>query len=108
MTAKLVAVSVVTTLILIAVGVAVFFFLVLGMNGVSERRAMPVFIGYFVLAFFTLLVSAAASGWGAGRLARATQWPLWAVGPMAVLVVSAAGGGALFLGSMVLLVVLVA
>lgn len=107
MTVKLVAVSLVTALVLLAVGVVVFFFLMLGMNGVQERKAEVVFVGFFVLTFITLLVATVGSGWGAGRLASATAWPLWAVGPLAVLVVSAAGGAVIFLGSLVILAVVV-
>ena len=107
MTAKLVGISIVTLLVLVAVGVVVFFFLMLGMNGVSGRKAEPVFIGYFVLAFFTLLVSAAASGWGARSLTRATSWPLWVTGPLAVVIVSVVGALTLFLGGTFIMVVLI-
>lgn len=107
MTAKLIGISIVTLLVLVAVGVVVFFFLMLGMNGVSERKAEPVFIGYFVLAFFTLAACAVTSGWGAGRVARAKAWPLWAVGPVAVLLFSVAGGAALFFGGILIMVVFI-
>ena len=107
MTAKLVGISIVTLLILVAVGVVVFFFLMLGMNGVSGRKAEPVFLGYFVLAFFTLAVSAVASGWGTGRVAQATAWPLWVTGPLAVLLVSVVGGLTLFLGGVLIMAVLI-
>lgn len=107
MTVKLVVVSAVTALALLAVGVVTFFFLMLGMNGVHERKAEVVFAGFFVLTFLTLLVAAVASGWGAGRLAHATSWPMWAAGPLAVLVVSVAGGALIFFGSIVILAVVV-
>lgn len=107
MTAKLIGISIITTLIVVAVGVVVFFFLMLGMNGVHERKANVVFLGYFVLAFFTLAVSAAASGWGAGRVARAMAWPLWVTGPLAVLLVSIAGGATLFFGGVLIMAILI-
>lgn len=48
-----------TTLILnIAVGVAVFFFLVLAMNGFSESDANPGFVTYIFLAVIVTLVNA--------------------------------------------------
>ena len=108
MTAKLVGVSVITTLILLAVGVIVFFFLMLGMNGVHERKANVVFLGYFVLAFFTLLTCAVTSGWGAGRVARATRWPLWVTGPLAVALFSVAGGALLFFGGVIIMAIFIA
>ena len=107
MTAKLVVVSVFTALAIAAVGVGVFFFLMLGMNGMTERQAAPVFVGYFILGLFTLVAAAAASAWGAGYVTRRAGWSLWVTGPLAVFVVSAAGGALLFLGSIVLLAVLV-
>ena len=107
MTAKLVGISIVTTLVLVAVGVVVFFFLMLGMNGVSGRKAEPVFIGYFVLAAFTLLACAVTSGWGAGRVARATARPLWVIGPLTILLVSVAGGALLFFGGVIIMVIFI-
>ncbi len=108
MTAKLVGVSVITTLILLAVGVIVLFFLMLGMNGVSGPKSTPVFAGYLLLAAFTLLVCAVASGWGAGRVAGASGWPMWVVGPLAVVLFSVAGGALLFFGGVIIMAIFIA
>ena len=105
MTAKVIAVAVSTAVLILAVAVVLLIFLVIGMNGFSERQANPIFIGFFVMTAVVVLISGALSGWGSKRLAERMRWPMMGAGALCVVVMSVAGGLALVAGSFLLLVI---
>jgi hypothetical protein len=55
MLAKSVAVAVSTALVILLSAACLLFLLMIGMNGVQERKATPIFIGYFVLTTIVLI-----------------------------------------------------
>lgn len=69
MTAKVVA-FLITLILNIAIGVAVFFFLLLAMNGYSESDANYGFITYIVLAILVSLLMAALAAAAAHLLMK--------------------------------------
>lgn len=103
--AKLVGISIITTVLLLLIGVAVFFFLMLGMNGMQGHEATPVFVGYLMLLGLTLLGCGIGSGWAAGALERSRGWSMWAVAPLVIFVMTAAGGVTLFFGGIIIMVI---
>lgn len=62
---------------LLAVGVAVFFFLLLGLNGVSEAKGGQALVAYLVLLLATLVAGAWGSHWSVRTLATQMNWSLW-------------------------------
>ena len=98
--------SVITALIMSALGVFGFFTLMLGMNGVHESKAMPIFVGYVVLAVLAAVGFALVSGWGVKAFSTLTRWPAWAASPLLVVAASALGGVALFVCMTLLIIVL--
>jgi hypothetical protein len=102
-TAKVIAVAVSTALIILAVAALLLFMLLIGMNGVQERKATPIFIGYFVMTAVVTVISGALSGWGSRRLSSRLKWPMLVTGPLSVLVMSVAGALALVAVSFLLL-----
>jgi hypothetical protein len=101
--AKVIAVALSTALIILAVAALLLFMMMLGMNGVQERKATPVFIGYFVMTAAVVAISSALSGWGSRKLATRLNWPMLAAGPLSVLTMSVAGALALVAGCFLLL-----
>jgi hypothetical protein len=102
--AKVIAVAVSTALIILAAAAFIMFMLMIGMNGVQERKATPIFIGYLVMVAAVVLISGALSGWGSKKLAVRMKWPMLAAGTLSVLAVSLAGSLALVAGCFLLLV----
>ncbi|HEV2763010.1 MAG TPA: hypothetical protein VGV38_08450 [Pyrinomonadaceae bacterium] len=98
--------SVVTALIMLALGVFGFFTLLLGMNGVHESKATPIFVGYVVLAVLVVVGFALLSGWGVKAFSTLTGWPAWAATPLLVVAASALGGVALFVCMTVVIIAL--
>jgi hypothetical protein len=103
--AKVIAVALSTALIILAAAAFLLFMLMVGMNGVQERKATPIFIGYLVMVAMVVLISGALSGWGSKKLAARMRWPMLAAGTLSVLTVSLAGTLALVAGCFLLLVV---
>lgn len=106
MTAKVIAVAVSTALLILAAAAFILLMLMIGMNGVQERKATPIFIGYLLMVGAVVLISSTLSGWGSKKLATRMRWPMLAAGTLSVLTVSLAGALALVAGCFLLLVVL--
>jgi hypothetical protein len=103
--AKVIAVALSTALIVLAAAALLLFMMVVGMNGVQERKASPIFIGYFAMTAAVVAISSALSGWGSRKLAARMEWPMLAAGPLSVMAMSAAGALALVGGCFLLLVI---
>ncbi|HYN86634.1 MAG TPA: hypothetical protein VER32_15400 [Pyrinomonadaceae bacterium] len=99
------AVGTVTALLMVAASAVGFFFMLLALNGFSERQASPLIAAYTALAILCALVAAVASGWGAKALARAANWSMWAAAPLAVVGACVAGLAVLFVGCFLILLV---
>ena len=106
MTIRILATSVITTLVVFAFGVFGFFALMLGLNGVSEAKAMPIFVGYFVLLVFVVAGLAVLSGWCVSAFSKLTAWPAWAAVPLVVVSASALSAVTYFFGIVFLTIVL--
>ncbi len=102
---QLFAVAVVTAILMLAASALGLFMMILGLNGFSGSEARPMLVAYIALAVMSIVVAAAASGWGAKALASATRWSMWAAGPLAVAVVCVAGCVVLVAGCFVILVI---
>ena len=104
MNVRVVAVVLVTAAALLGFGVAWLFFLLLAMNGFSERQAQPVFVGYFAIAALVVAACPALAGWAAAALPRRLDWPGWVIGGLSA-VVASVGGALLLAGGGILLLV---
>jgi hypothetical protein len=74
---------------LLLFGAALFFVLIVAMNGFQEPAATVILAAYLVL----LLTAIGSSIWSSRRglryLARRTQWPAWLSGPLVLVTVLA-------------------
>lgn len=95
----------VAAILMVAVGVVGFFFLLLALNGFSGRQAEPLLAAYIALAVLCVIGAAVATGFGARALARKARWSMWAAAPLAVVAASLGGLGVLVAGSFVILLV---
>ncbi|HEX5707559.1 MAG TPA: hypothetical protein VFX96_09705 [Pyrinomonadaceae bacterium] len=102
---QLVAVGVVTAVLMLAAGALGLFMMIIGLNGFSESEATPMLVAYIALALLSVVVAAAASGWGARALASATRWSMWAAAPLTVALVCVAGIVVLAVGWFVIILV---
>ena len=100
------ATSFTTALVVFAFGVFGFFTLMLGLNGVSESKATPIFIGYFVLLVFVVVGFALLSALGVNAFSRLTAWPAWAAVPVVVVAASALSAVTYFFGVLFLTIAL--
>ena len=103
---RMLAASVITTLVVFAFGVFGFFTLLVGLNGVSESKAVPIFIGYFVLLVLVVAGFALLSAWGVNAFSKLTAWPAWAAVPVVVVSASALSAVTYFFGVVFLTIVL--
>ena len=90
MTAKIVA-FVITLLTNIAIGVAVFFFMLLAMNGFQESDATYGLVTYIVLALVISLAMSTAA-WFAVRYLQTREFRGWIAALIAVPAFSIIGG----------------
>lgn len=104
-TARLIAVIVTTLVGVLMPAAAMLAFLVLGMNGFSERQGERVFVAYAAVVLFTLIAECAAAA-RIDRWARtATTWPAWAIVPSIAFAMAIAAAVVLFISAMVLMMV---
>jgi hypothetical protein len=97
-------------LILLLVGVILFFIMLVLLNGFSSDSGGKMLITYLIFLVVTLLGSIWASRWGVQALALRTNWPLWISGFVAITATVAIATGfllfditmILFIGSEVL------
>ena len=91
MTAKIIA-FVITLLTNIAIGVAVFLFMMIAMNGFNESDAYYGFGAYIALALLVSFAMSAAAAFSVHLLTR-REFRGWVAGVIAVPVFSIIGGG---------------
>lgn len=101
---KLIVVSLITALIMIAFGVFWMFAWLIGTNGYSESKGGTILALNLLMVILSVVVSSAASGFLTKILQAKTQWSVFIAAPLTIIAVIAVSVSALFIGS--LLVVL--
>ena len=103
--AKVAAASLATAAVAVGAAVVWLFFLVLAMNGFSERQARPVFVGHFLIAGAAVVLASVAAGWGAAALPRRFGWNGWAASLACTAASSLAAVAAIVVAGILLLIV---
>ena len=100
---KTLIVSVVTALLMIAIGVFWMFMWLVGTNGYSESKGGMILVSNLVLVISSVVGSTAASGWLASRLKPREGWPTWVLALLVVFGVVAVAVILLFVGSLLII-----
>jgi hypothetical protein len=85
MTGKLWLVGGGTALLALALGVFMFFGMLVGLNGYSGEQGGAILLAYALSMILTLGLSVWVSVVGAQALAARTTWSFWLLGPLSVL-----------------------
>jgi hypothetical protein len=100
---KLIIVSLVTALIMIAFGVFWMFMWLVGTNGYSEAKGGTILVANLVLVILSIFVSSAASSILTKMLQAKTGWSIFAAAPLVTVTVIAVSVFALFVGSLIVI-----
>jgi hypothetical protein len=85
MTRKLWLVGGGTAVLALALGVLMFFGMLVGLNGYSGEQGGAILLAYACSMILTLALSVWGSVAGAHALAARTGWSFWLLGPLSVL-----------------------
>lgn len=102
---KTLIVSLVTALLMIAIGIFWMFIWLVGTNGYGESKGTLILGGNLALVVLSVVVSGASSGWLANKLEARLGWPFWVAAPLAIFVAVAVSVVALFAGSVLIVLV---
>lgn len=92
-----VVVPFVTALVMLVVGALWMLTIFIGMNGFTEREAMPILVANFVLVILAIVISSVVSGLLADVLQKRSGLSPWLAGPLVIVVVTVAANIAIFL-----------
>lgn len=101
--AKLIVVSLLTALVMIAFGAFWMFMWLVGTNGYSEAKGGTILAANLVLVILSIVVSSAASAFLTGFLERKNGWSFFAAAPLSIVAVVAAAVAVLFVGSLIVI-----
>jgi hypothetical protein len=99
---KLIVVSLVTALIMIAFGVFWMFVWLIGANGYSEAKGGTILGLNLLLVILSVVVSSAASAFLTKTLEAKTGWSVFIAAPLTVVAVVVVSVLALFVGSLII------
>jgi hypothetical protein len=100
--AKLILVSLVTAVIMIAFGVFWMFVWLVGTNGYSEAKGGTILTLNLLMVILSVIVSSVASGFLTKVLQAKTGWSVFAVAPLTIIAVIAVSVFVLFVGSLLI------
>lgn len=100
---KLIVVSLITALIMIAFGVFWMFVWLIGTNGYSESKGGTILALNLLIVILSVVVSSAASGFLTKILQAKTQWSVFIAAPLTIIAVIAISVSALFIGSLLVI-----
>jgi uncharacterized membrane protein len=102
---KLIVVSLVTALIMIAFGVFWMFVWLIGTNGYSEAKGGTILVLNLLMVIFWVIISSVASGYLSEKLQKKTGLSFFIAAPLTILMVIAVAGIALFIGSIIVVII---
>jgi hypothetical protein len=102
---KLIVVSLITALIMIAFGVFWMFVWLIGTNGYSESKGGTILALNLLMVIFWVIISSVASGYLSAKLQKKTGLSFFIAAPLTILMVIAVAGIALFIGSIIVVIV---
>ncbi len=95
----------ITAVIMILFGVFWMFMWLIGTNGYGTSQGTTILLCILVLVLSSIAASSVASGWLAKELQTRTAWSPWATAPLAILAVTAVAVVALFVGSVIVVLI---
>ncbi|MBA3534275.1 MAG: hypothetical protein H0T73_20330 [Ardenticatenales bacterium] len=96
----------ITGVIALLLGALLFFMVILGLNGFTEKQAEPMLLATLVLILGNIVLSAWLSGWLTRMMQARTEVSMWLIGPLAVLGATLVGGMLLMVGIFIGLLIL--
>ncbi len=102
---KLIIVSLITALIMIAFGVFWMFMWLIGTNGYSQAQGGRILILNLVMVIFSVIISSVASGYLSEKIQKKAELSFFIAAPITILLVIAVVGIAMFIGSIIIAVV---
>lgn len=100
-----VVVSAIAAVIMALFGVFWMFTWLIGTNGYSTSQGTTILLCNLVLVVLSIIISSVASGRLAKGLETRTAWSLWITAPLAILPMTVAAIVALFVGSVIVVLV---
>jgi hypothetical protein len=94
-------ISLITALLMVAVGIFWMFMWLIGTNGFSQSKGGAILLSNLVMVLLAIIGSSLASGWLANELQTTLAWSLWVIAPLAIAAVIVATIVALFVGSLI-------